>query len=64
MTVLSKTLKRGKSAIEPTRSRPNSLMPHYEYDRLCFCFILVPVRGKITLGPRPQNKILVPFRET
>ena len=26
------------------------------------CFILVPLRGKITLGPRPQNKILLPFR--
>ena len=33
---------------------------NYEYDRLCF--ILVPLRGKINLRPRPQNKILVPFR--
>ena len=33
---------------------------NYEYERLRF--ILVPLRGKITLGPRPQNKILVPFR--
>ena len=32
----------------------------YEYDRVSF--ILVPLRGEITLGPRPQNKILVPFR--
>ena len=32
----------------------------YEHDRLCF--VLVPLRGKINLGPRPQNKILVPFR--
>ena len=32
----------------------------YEFDRLCF--ILVPLRGKINLGPRPQKKILVPFR--
>ena len=33
---------------------------NYEYDRLCF--ILVPLTGKINLRPRPQNKILVPFR--
>ena len=50
MTVsFSKTFKRGKSAIEPTQQP--------EYDRLCF--MLVPLRGKINLGPRPQNKILV-----
>ena len=24
--------------------------------------LLIPLRGKINLGPRPQNKILVPFR--
>ena len=53
MTVsFSKTFKRGKSAIEPTQQP--------EYDRLCF--MLVPLRGKINLGPRPQNKILVPFK--
>ena len=33
---------------------------NYECDRLCF--ILIPLRGKINLGPRPQNKILVPFK--
>ena len=33
---------------------------NYEYDRLCF--ILVPLRGKINLGPRPQNKIFILFR--
>ena len=32
---------------------------NYVYDRLCF--ILVPLRGKINLGPCPKNKILVPF---
>ena len=31
----------------------------YKYDRLCF--ILVSLKGKINFGPRPQNKILVPF---
>ena len=31
----------------------------YEHDRLC---LLVPHRGKINLGPHPQNKILIPFR--
>ena len=34
--------------------------PNCKYDRLCF--VLVPLRGKINLGLRPQNKILVPFR--
>ena len=33
---------------------------NYEHDK--FCFIAVPLKGKITLGPCPQNKILVPFR--
>ena len=33
---------------------------NYAYDRLCF--MLVPLMGKINLGPRLQNKILVPFR--
>ena len=33
---------------------------NYECDRLCF--ILEPLRGKINLEPRPQNKIFVPFR--
>ena len=33
---------------------------NYEHVRLCF--ILVPLRGKSNLRPRPQNKILVPFR--
>ena len=28
----------------------------------CYVFILVPLRGEINSGPRPQNKILVPFR--
>ena len=55
MTALSKTFKRGESAVGPTYSNAN-----YEYDRLCFIFVLL--RGKITLGPHPQNKILVPFR--
>ena len=69
MTVLSKTFKRGKSAIEPTRSELLFLIrswtdliayANYEYNMLCL--ILVPLRVKINLGPRPQNKILVPFR--
>ena len=54
--MLSKTFKKGKSAIEPTII----IYANYEYDRISF--ILVPLRGKITLGPRPQNKIWVPFR--
>ena len=33
---------------------------NYECSRLCF--ILVPLRGEISLGPCPQNKILVPSR--
>ena len=28
----------------------------------CYILYLVPLRGEINLGPRPQNKILVPFR--
>ena len=34
---------------------------NYEYGRLRF--ILAPLRGKINLGRRPQNKISVPFRD-
>ena len=33
---------------------------NYKYYRLCF--IVVPLRGKINLGRRPQNKLFVPFR--
>ena len=56
MTVFSKTsVKRGKSAIEPTY-RPTQNM------NMSGCFILVPFRGKINLGPRPQNKIVVLFK--
>ena len=51
MTVLSKTFKRGTDLIA---------YANYEYDRLCF--ILVPLRGQIILGPRTRDKILVPFR--
>ena len=55
--MLSKTFKRGKSAIELTYiiAYANS-----ECDRLCFVF--VPIRGKINLGPRAQIKISVLFR--
>ena len=53
MTVLSKTWK------ECNRTDPIAYA-NCEYDRLCF--ILIPLRVKINLGPRPQNKILVPFR--
>ena len=56
MTVLFKTFIKGK---EYNRTGVIAYA-NYEYDR--FCFILVPLRGKINLGPRPQNKILVPFR--
>ena len=48
--MLSKTFKRGKNAIVL-----NKLITYanYEYDRSCF--ILVPLRGKINLGPLPQK---------
>ena len=58
MTVLfSKTFKRPGKECNRT-----DLIAYasYEHDRLRF--ILVPLRGKITLGPRLQNKILGPFR--
>ena len=51
MTVLSKTFKRAKSTIA-----------YDNYERVRLCFILVPLTGKTYLGPRPENKILVPFR--
>ena len=35
-------------------------MNGHEYDRLCF--ILVPLKGKINVEPRLQNKILLPFK--
>ena len=57
MTVLSETFKRGKSTMHGTYLMAYA---NYGYDRLCF--ILVPLRVKINLGPRPQNRILVPFR--
>ena len=56
MTVLSKTFSSGEEC-----NRTDLIAyASYEYDRLCF--ILVPLRGKITLGPHPQNKNLAPFR--
>ena len=56
MTVLSKPFKKRKEC----NRTDLTAYANSEYDRLCF--ILVPVRGKINLGPRPQDKILVPFR--
>ena len=58
MTVLSKTFKRRMSATEPI----NIACENCEYDRLCFILVLA-LRVKIRLGPRPPNKILVPFRD-
>ena len=55
MKVLSKTGQKWKEC-----KRTNVVYENPEHVRLCF--ILVLLRGKINLGPRPQNKILVPFR--
>ena len=60
----AKNIPRCKYAVAPVEGRwrllPHMLLANYEYDRLGY--ILVPLRVKIKLGPRPLNKILVPFR--
>ena len=56
MTLLLKPSKGVITATEPSQRA----YVNYKYGRLCF--ILVPLRGKINFGLRPQNKNLVPFR--
>ena len=55
--MLFKTFKRGKGKSDLIDL---VVYANYEYDRLCF--ILVPLKGKINLRPRLQNRVLVPFR--